>query len=68
MTKQLLALVFIFTCATGYSQKISYTDCSDCWNADSLGNHRIVLHFAGTGKTAKAIIHWMKMLLQKESL
>jgi hypothetical protein len=60
MTKQLLALVFIFTCATGYSQKISYTDCSDCWNADSLGNHRIVLHFAGTGKTAKAIIHWRR--------
>ncbi|MEO7044352.1 MAG: glycoside hydrolase domain-containing protein [Ferruginibacter sp.] len=60
MKKGIVFLAVLFSAFAAHSQKISYTDCDNCWNADSLGNHRIVLHFAGAGKTAKAIIPWRR--------
>ena len=42
------------------AQEIKYTDCPGCWNADSLGNHRALLHFDGTGTVARALIPWRR--------
>ncbi|MGZ3750703.1 MAG: glycoside hydrolase domain-containing protein [Mucilaginibacter sp.] len=60
MKKGLLAFVLLLTTITVYSQKIPYTNCPGCWNPDSLGNHRVVLTFNGTGKVAKAVIQWRR--------
>lgn len=60
MKKELLALVFLFTGITVFSQEIPFTNCTNCWNPDSLGNHRVVIAFSGNGKFAKAVIPWRR--------
>jgi hypothetical protein len=60
MKKHFFALVFLFAGFAAYAQKIPYTNCKNCWVADSLGNHRVVLTFNGTGKAAKVIIPWRR--------
>jgi hypothetical protein len=60
MKKNSLAIIFLLAGISVYSQKITYTNCNNCWNADSLGNHRAVLNFNGTGKFARAIIPWRR--------
>ncbi|MDN3547465.1 glycoside hydrolase domain-containing protein [Mucilaginibacter aquaedulcis] len=60
MKKHFFALAFLFAGFTASAQKIPYTNCKNCWLADSLGNHRVVLTFNGTGKAAKVIIPWRR--------
>ncbi|MDQ2863774.1 MAG: DUF6067 family protein [Bacteroidota bacterium] len=60
MKKCLLGFTFMFSCITAFSQELSFTNCTNCWNADSLGNHRVVLEFNKPGKYAKAIIAWRR--------
>jgi hypothetical protein len=60
MKKGFFALLFLVSCVNAFSQKLSFTTCKNCWNPDSLGNHRVVLAFAGSGKYAKAIIPWRR--------
>ena len=60
MKKGLLGFTFLFLCSTVFSQELSFTNCTSCWNPDSLGNHRVVLQFYNTGKYAKAIIPWRR--------
>ncbi|MFZ1800380.1 MAG: glycoside hydrolase domain-containing protein, partial [Chitinophagaceae bacterium] len=60
MKKYAYAILFLFFSPTIFSQQIPYTNCDDCWNPDSLGNHRVVLEFNGTGKVAKATIEWRR--------
>jgi hypothetical protein len=55
----LLSFLLILSLAAG-AQKIKYSDCPGCWNADSLGNHRALLHFDGTGSVARALIPWRR--------
>ncbi len=42
------------------AREISYSSCPSCWNADSLGNHRVVLRFNGPGTIARTIIPWRR--------
>jgi hypothetical protein len=42
------------------AREIKYTACPDCWNADSLGNHRVVIRFNGPGTVARTIIPWRR--------
>ncbi|KQR65249.1 glycoside hydrolase domain-containing protein [Pedobacter sp. Leaf176] len=42
------------------AQVLKYTDGNNAWNADSLGNHRVVVHFNGTGKVAHVKIDWRR--------
>ncbi|MFT3980438.1 MAG: DUF6067 family protein [Ferruginibacter sp.] len=42
------------------AQQLTYADGNNSWNPDSLGNHRAVLQFTGTGAVAKAIIDWRR--------
>ncbi|HWZ03459.1 MAG TPA: glycoside hydrolase domain-containing protein, partial [Mucilaginibacter sp.] len=60
MKKKLFTLVFLLTGIAAFSQDIPYTNCPKCWIPDSLGNHRVVLEFNGSGKIAKAIIPWRR--------
>ncbi|HVW58591.1 MAG TPA: glycoside hydrolase domain-containing protein, partial [Puia sp.] len=41
-------------------QDVKYGVCPGCWNPDSLGNHRAVLHFKGDGQVARAVIPWRR--------
>jgi len=41
-------------------QELKYTSCNNCWNADSLGNHRVLVQFNGRGKVARVIIPWRR--------
>ena len=58
--KQLLAAALILSAQVTIAQQIKYSVCNDCWNRDSLGNHRVVIQFNGTGKIAKAIVLWRR--------
>lgn len=60
MKKYACAFLFLFFSPTIFSQQIAYTNCDGCWNPDSLGNHRVVLEYNGTGKVAKATIEWRR--------
>ncbi|NHA06914.1 hypothetical protein G7092_24130 [Mucilaginibacter sp. HC2] len=60
MKKQLFALILLLPALAAQAQKIPYTNCKNCWLPDSLGNHRVVLTFNGTGKVAKVIIPWRR--------
>lgn len=42
------------------AQEIKYSSCENCWNADSLGNHRAVVEVKGTGRVAKVNIPWRR--------
>ncbi|HEY9196298.1 MAG TPA: glycoside hydrolase domain-containing protein, partial [Mucilaginibacter sp.] len=56
----LFAIFFLLNGFEASAQKIPYTNCEKCWPSDSLGNHRVVLTFNGSGKIAKAIIPWRR--------
>ncbi|MBB3053765.1 glycoside hydrolase domain-containing protein [Mucilaginibacter gotjawali] len=60
MKIKLLSFVFLLAGFAAYSQQVPYTNCPNCWLPDSLGNHRVVLEFNGTGKIAKAVINWRR--------
>jgi len=67
MKKVLFALTLLLAGINVYSQSIPYTNCTNCWAPDSLGNHRVVLTFNGSGKVAKAIIPWRRRDLDPEN-
>ena len=60
MKRKLLTLILLLAGSAAYAQDIPYTNCPQCWLPDSLGNHRVVLEFNGTGNIAKAIIPWRR--------
>ncbi len=60
MKKVLFALTLLLSGMGAYSQSIPYTNCEKCWLPDTLGNHRVVLTFNGSGKVAKVIIPWRR--------
>ena len=57
--KWLYTAVFFFTTLI-HAQEPSYTSGANSWNADSLGNHRAVVHVATAGKAADVIIPWRR--------
>jgi hypothetical protein len=48
------------------AQELKYTSGNHTWNADSLGNHRAVVAFSGTGKVARVIVPWRRRDEQPE--
>ena len=60
MKNKSLLFILLLTGFTAFAQDIPRTNCNDCWNPDSLGNHRAVIEFVGNGKIAKAIIPWRR--------
>src|SRR4051812_572159 len=60
MKKLFAAVTFLLSSFAATAQKIPYTNCERCWLPDSLGNHRVVLTFGGTGDMASVIIPWRR--------
>ncbi|MFT4154832.1 glycoside hydrolase domain-containing protein [Parafilimonas sp.] len=59
--KQLLTfIVLLFAGSAALAQQTSYINTANAWDADSLGNHRVVLHFNGIGNAAAASIEWRR--------
>jgi len=67
MKKTLCVFLLFLAGIKGYSQNIPYSNCTNCWAPDSLGNHRVVINFSGTGKIAKVIIPWRRRDLNPEN-
>ncbi|KQC02339.1 glycoside hydrolase domain-containing protein [Pedobacter sp. Hv1] len=56
----LTGLFLSLFCLCGSAQEIKYTTSKNSWNADSLGNQRVLVSFAGIGKIAKVAIAWRR--------
>ena len=49
------------------AQILKYSNANSSWNADSLGNHRVVVEFNGPGKIGHAKIDWRRRDLNPET-
>ena len=56
----ILILPLILAVFVPHAQQIKYTSAVNGWNADSLGNHRAVVVYSGTGKLAFVRIEWRR--------
>ncbi|WP_026310071.1 glycoside hydrolase domain-containing protein [Niabella aurantiaca] len=43
-----------------HAQQIKYTSGAGHWDTDSLGDHRAVVQFNGSGKVAKTVVEWRR--------
>ncbi|HVU56813.1 MAG TPA: glycoside hydrolase domain-containing protein [Puia sp.] len=66
---QKLILFIILLSATHFvrAQALSYSNCPGCWNADTLGNHRIVVQCNGAGNVARVVIPWRRRDIHPEN-
>jgi hypothetical protein len=61
MKKLLYLSLLTFVCNACFAQQIKYVVKNNNWDADSLGNHRVVLTLqGGNKKAAKAVINWRR--------
>ncbi|GGE53262.1 hypothetical protein EV200_102404 [Pedobacter psychrotolerans] len=60
MKFRLFLLLCLFWQLSINAQVLKYTNGNHSWNADSLGNHRVIVQFGGEGKTAHAKINWRR--------
>ncbi|MEO6253805.1 MAG: glycoside hydrolase domain-containing protein [Ferruginibacter sp.] len=60
MKKNLVLIYLNLLTGFAFAQEVKYTNANNDWNADSLGNHRAVLTFNGTGAVAKTVIVWRR--------
>jgi hypothetical protein len=60
MKKLLFGFIFLCFLSALSAQEITYTNGNNSWNADSLGNHRVVVQFNGEGKVARVTIPWRR--------
>jgi hypothetical protein len=59
-TALLLFITILCFATSTHAQQVKYTSGNNSWNADSLGNHRAVVHVPVTGKAAYVIIPWRR--------
>jgi hypothetical protein len=69
MIKQLsFAFLFFCYCTGSFAQELKYVIKHNDWDADSLGNRRVVLALENTpGNVAKATINWRRADLHPEN-
>jgi len=60
MKFKLFLILFVCSAFTVNAQILKYTNGNNAWNPDSLGNHRVVVQFNGTGKVAHVEINWRR--------
>lgn len=66
--KNFLLVVLLLAGNLGFAQQIKYTVADNDWDADSLGNQRVILSVdAPAGKFAKAVIDWRRNDYHPES-
>lgn len=61
----LAAAVLAFVCSN--AQDIPYKTCNNCWNRDSMGNHRVVVLVNQENNVAKVVIPWRRRDANPES-
>ncbi|MBL7847427.1 MAG: hypothetical protein JNL40_08170 [Cyclobacteriaceae bacterium] len=55
-----IAFLSLFVYTLSSAQELPFTICENCWNPDSLGNHRAVITVPSAGKTALVKIEWRR--------
>lgn len=62
MKKILLSAVLLLPVCFSFSQQVTYSVCNQCWNADSLGNHRFAVELKQTvqSNAVHVIIPWRR--------
>lgn len=55
-----LLILIAFAGTRAMAQDIKYTSGNNAWNADSLGNHRVVVYVPGNAKAAYVKIAWRR--------
>lgn len=61
MNKVFCLLALLLTCTAANAQQLKYVSKNDDWDADSLGNHRVVLDIKNSdAKVVKAVIEWRR--------
>lgn len=60
MKFRLFLLIAVLFQLSVSAQILKYTNGNNAWNADSLGNHRVVIQFNGTGKIAHVKVDWRR--------
>jgi hypothetical protein len=60
MKKLICFYFFCFLVHFAGAQELKYSSCDNCWNADSLGNHRAVVQVSGEEVVAKVMIPWRR--------
>ncbi len=66
MRSAFFALVGFFLYLASYAQEVPYNTCENCWNPDSLGNHRAVITVPSAGKSAMVRIDWRRRDMNPE--
>lgn len=61
MIRYLYTLILLNFFIVAGAQDVPGTYCHDCWNADSLGNHRAVVKVTTNGPSTIAILPWHRM-------
>ncbi len=60
--KKLSVFFFLtFLSLTCISQNSLFSYCNNCWNRDTLGNHRAVVEVVQPGNTATVVLPWARM-------
>ncbi|KIC96487.1 glycoside hydrolase domain-containing protein [Flavihumibacter solisilvae] len=60
MRKLFHLAVVAFSSLAVNAQELKYTDGKNSWDADSLGNHRVVITYSGSEEIARAVIPWRR--------
>lgn len=56
----LIAFVGCLLAGHSHAQELPFTVCENCWNPDSLGNHRAVVTVPAPGKVTTVRIDWRR--------
>ena len=64
--KSSLSFILLFLSWSLLAQNIPRSNCDSCWNPDSLGSHRVIITFDGSGNIAKVVIPWRRRDLHPE--
>lgn len=67
MQKFIFSIILLSVTHFVRAQVLQYSDCPGCWNADTLGNHRIVVQCNGVGSVARVVIPWRRRDVHPES-
>jgi hypothetical protein len=66
MRSSFFAVLGFVIYSASYAQEVPYNTCENCWNPDSLGNHRAVITVPSAGKSAMVRIDWRRRDLNPE--
>src|ERR1700761_176395 len=59
--KKLFFALFILTCNAGFAQQVKYISGNNDWDADSLGNQRVILNIkADAPGLVRSLIEWRR--------